>query len=198
MTAFVKKLETADIELLENFLLDNKTFSKQPFEGDVRNNWKELTSVALNAEYANVIACFDNEKIKAVVSQLFSSNHPFWFMNYFATEKNTISLKNGYGTYLEMCFDHVMKEAENKGYYDFYVSIPEGYASIGPLIHKKSPSWSRYYVLTDRIIPENQFPEYPSHKIVYGKILKKHKVFIRHAVLKQEYRKENLTPIVRY
>jgi hypothetical protein len=153
---------------------------------------------ALNAENVNVVAAISEGKIQAVVSQTLSKNNPFWFINYFAAKKNTINFKQGYGKPLEACFEYVMKIAEENGFYDFYISIPEGYASVGPLMHKKSSAWSRYYVLTDRIVPENSFPEYPAHKIVYGQILKKHKVYIRHAVLKQEFRKENLTPLVKY
>jgi hypothetical protein len=198
MTSVIKKLDITDYSLLENFVTSNETFSKQPNVDEVKKNWQALTITALSSENANIVACLTNGEIQAVVSQTLSSNHPFWFMNYFSSKKNTISFKNGYSESLEMCFDYVMKMAEQKGFYDFYVSIPEGYANVGPLMHKKSPSWSRYYVLTDRIISENQYPEFAVHKFVYGRVLKKHKVYIRHAVLKQEFRKEQLTPSIKY
>jgi hypothetical protein len=192
---FVKKLNQHDFFLLENFLINSQTFSKQENKNEVVENWKTLIKLSLNDLNSNVIACLEDNKIKAVVSQTLSVNHPVWFMNYFATEKNLITIKNGYGKYLELCFQYVTKFAEEKGYYDFYVSVPEGYANTGPLMQKKSKSWSKYYVLTDVIVPENEYPVFPAHKAVYGKILKKHKVFIRHAVLKQEFRKEKLTPL---
>jgi hypothetical protein len=194
----IRKLVQSDYPILENFLVKSLTFSKQLNSMHVKENWQNLVAHSLSDENANVIACFHNEEIQAVVSQTLSKNHPFWFMNYFAAENHSINLKTGYGNYLELCFDHVMNLAETLGYYDFYVSVPEGYANVGPLMHKKSRAWSRYYVLTDCIVPANQYPKFPAQQMVYGKVLKNHAVYVRHAVLKQEHRKENLTPSNKY
>jgi hypothetical protein len=197
METIIKKLDQNDRTILENFLINNVTFSKQPNVQEVQENWKDLISISLGDENSNVIACFEDSKLKAVVSQTFSKNHPFWFMNYFAAEKNSITIKKGYGKYLEMCFESAMTEAENIGYYDFYISIPEGYANVGPFMQARSKAWLRYYVLTDCIVAENEYPKYPAQQIVYGRVLKKHRVYIRHAILKQEFRKENLTPLIK-
>jgi hypothetical protein len=189
-----KKLSMQDFESIDNFFNEKKTFSKQPYYGEVKENL--LSKIKLCLEYPennSIIGTFNKNKLSAIVSQTFSKNHPIWFLNYYASQ-NSISIRNGLGPDLESCFAFAVQEPEKNGYYDFYVSVPDLYAKTLSHLLPKSSTWSRYEYFTDVIVPENEFPKFQIHKFVYGTIVKKYPVYIRHAVLKQEYRGFSLTP----
>jgi len=189
-----RKLLLDDFEILKNFFQERKTFSKQPYEGLVQENLLSKIEFSLNnPKTNNIIGTFQENVLVAVISQTFSSKHPIWFLNYYAS-RNSISLNRGLGEPLESCFAYSTADSESKGYYDFYVSVPIQYAKTVSILYSKSPAWSRYEFFTDAIIQENEFPKFEIHKFVYGSILKPHKVYIRHIVLKQKYRGFPLAP----
>ena len=187
-------LESQHKDSVINLLSSRKKFSKQENTDLVLNNLIDRTEICLDdGNIHRIIGCFENEKLVAALSQSFSSRNPLWIMNYYVTNNNYISLGKGYGLYLEKCFTKAMTDAETIGAYDFWWSVPVKYAKNGPRLQLLSPSWSRYEVYTDAVVPENKFPIFDLHKHAYGSILKPHDVFIRHAVCKQEFRSVPLT-----
>jgi hypothetical protein len=181
-------------EQVLNLLSSRTKFSKQDNKDQVLANLIERTSGCLKDQKTHrVIGCFEDDNLMAIISQSFSVQIPIWIMNYYATENNDIGLGKGYGPYLEECFSMANEEAESKGIFDFWWSVPRMYARNGPRLQQSSPNWVRYEVYTDAVILSNEFPKYEIHKQAYGKILKPHDVFIRHAVLKQEFRSVPLT-----
>lgn len=191
------KTQILDMEHFQDVhqLLENRNkFSKQPNEGPVWDYLIASTMYCLeNQDRDRIIGTFDNGILKAILCQTILKEHPIWFMKYYATEKNTIALGKGYGPYLSECFKRAMNDAEAKGYYDFWFSVPVAYAKNGPRMQKTSAEWMRYEVYTDAIVKANEYPGQELHRLAYGKILKPHDVFIRHAVLKQEHRPVPLT-----
>jgi hypothetical protein len=181
---------TAVIDLIKS----RQRFSKQESNSDILAVLEEGTDLSLNnGKQIRLIGCFEGNSLEAILCQTFSSVNPAWIMRYYASRYNNIILGKGYGPYISACFRKAMDDAEQMGIYDFWWSIPEAYAKNGPRLQQKSPEWIRYEVYTDAVIPPNTFPKYEVHKTSYGKILKPHTVFIRHAVLKQEFRNVPLT-----
>lgn len=178
------------IQLLEN----RNNFSKQSNEGYQRDYLIASTHQCLVDGVRNrIVGCIDDGDLKAILCQTIMQAQPYWHMNYYATSNNKIALGKGYGIHLSQCFKKAMQDAEEKNYYDFWFSVPEAYAKNGPRMQKTSEEWMRYEVYTDAVVPANTFPEFELHKRAYGKVLKPHAVFIRHAVLKQEFRSVPLT-----
>lgn len=177
-----------------NLLKRRHKFSKQDNSEAVWDNLISRTEYALNnGERDRIIGAFDNQELVAIIAQSFSFAIPIWIMQYYATKNNNIVLGQGYGEGLEACFAKAMADAENAGIHDFWWSVPQQYAKNGPRMQQYSPNWIRYEVYTDVVVPANEFPKYEIHAQAYGKTLKPHPVFIRHAVLKQEHRNVPLT-----
>lgn len=191
MSAIV--LDTSHTDELVNLLKQRRTFSKQEISDSILNNTIDRSIHCLQDTVADrIVGAFTNNKLTSILSQSISSKIPVWIMNFYATDSNTISIK-GYGSDLESCFLKAMTDAEDVGIYDFWWSVPVAYAKNGPRLQRNSTSWSRYEVYTDAVVPANQYPKYELHTQAYGKLLKPHDVFIRHAVLKQEFRTVPLT-----
>lgn len=177
-----------------DLLKSRQKFSKQDNQESVLDNLITRTEYALaEGNKDRIIGAFDGQELVAILAQSFSSIIPIWIMQYYATKNNNIVLGKGYGAGLEMCFSKAMSDAEESGIYDFWWSVPLQYARNGPRMQKYSPTWIRYEVYTDLVVPANEFPKYEIHSQAYGKILKPHSVFIRHAVCKQEFRTVPLT-----
>lgn len=192
MQAAVLTLDYKDqvVDLLKN----RHKFSKQANHESVLDNLINRTEYALaEGNRDRIIGALDGQELVAILAQSFSSTIPIWIMQYYATKNNNIVLGKGYGDGLEMCFSKAMSNAEDAGIYDFWWSVPLQYARNGPRMQQYSPNWIRYEVYTDVVVPANEFPKYEIHSQAYGKILKPHSVFIRHAVCKQEYRNVPLT-----
>lgn len=189
-----KLLSMEDLDQVINLLEHRSNFSKQSNVGYTRDYLIASTHQCLADGIRNrIVGCFDNSELKAILCQTIMQAQPHWHMNFYATDRNKIVLGKGYGTHLSQCFKKAMQDAEEKNYYDFWFSVPEAYAKNGPRMQKTSEEWMRYEVYTDAVIPANTFPDFDLHKRAYGKVLKSHAVFIRHAVLKQEYRTVPLT-----
>lgn len=178
------------VDLLKN----RQKFSKQDNQESVLDNLITRTEYALaEGNRDRIIGALDGQELVAILAQSFSSTIPIWIMQYYATKSNNIVLGRGYGEGLELCFSKAMTDAENLGIYDFWWSVPQQYAKNGPRMQQHSPTWIRYEVYTDVVVPANEFPKYEIHAQAYGKTLKPHNVFVRHAVCKQEFRTVPLT-----
>ena len=178
------------VDLLKN----RQKFSKQDNQDLVWDNLITRTDHALTDRTRDrIIGAVEDQEVVAILAQSFSTTIPIWIMQYYATKNNNIVLGKGYGNSLEACFARAMADAEAVGIYDFWWSVPLQYARNGPRMQQYSPSWLRYEVYTDVVVPANEFPKYEIHSQAYGKTLKPHSVFIRHAVCKQEFRTVPLT-----
>jgi hypothetical protein len=185
----IKILNLLDESAVLDLVSSKKKFSQQPLDGTVLDILvagikKSLT----NQHRLRLIGCFDSGDLVAVVSQSFDQNMPFWYMDYFFSRNSNLSFANGHGDYINSCLEYAMRDAESKGFFDVYYSVPIHYQRTQRKTHHSSPAWSRYDIFIERIIDENTFPEYFVHKAAYGSVLKSHKVIIKKAVLKQEYR----------
>jgi hypothetical protein len=67
--------------------------------------------------------------------------------------------------------------------------MPSSWARTQLRTINTSDVWKRYDIFIETIIPENTFPIYGEYKISYGKVLKPHKVVVKQALLKNEFRK---------
>lgn len=182
-------LDVSHTDDVINLLKNRDRFSKQYKSEEVWNTLLNGSLECLNDGKLNrIIGSYQDGVLKAIVGQSFSRVHPIWNMKYYATDINDISLSTGYGEHLDVCFGKAMLDAEELGYYDIWYSVPEKYSKTGPRLLKTSKEWSRYEMYTDAIIPAGEYPKYQLHQIAYGRVLKPHAVFIRHAVLKQEFR----------
>ena len=177
-----------------DLLRSRQKFSKQDNQDAVLDNLITRTEYALaEGNRDRIIGAVENNELVAILAQSFSTTIPIWIMQYYATKNNNIVLGKGYGDGLESCFAKAMTDAETVGIFDFWWSVPLQYAKNGPRMQKYSPNWIRYEVYTDVVVPANEFPKYEIHTQAYGRTLKPHSVFIRHAVCKQEFRSIPLT-----
>lgn len=177
-------------ELLRN----RERFTKLNNTGQTLDQLLTRTEKSLNDhKLERVVGAFDSTGLGAIMVQTYAAKIPVWIMQYYATRENTISLKTGYGECLEACWEKAITDAEEKGMYDFWYSVPEQYAKVGPRLQLLSPSLLRYEVYTDTIIPAGEYPKYDIHNHAYGALIKPHAVWIRHGVCKQEFRKVPLT-----
>lgn len=187
-------LNQSHIDLVRELFEKREKFSKQEKNKAILDRLMKGNELALKDGVTNrLVGVIEDNTLKSIVAQSFYEIQAFWIMHYWATDLNNNLIKS-YGPYLEAAFQKAMGDAEQRKCYDFWVSVPEAYASVGPRLQSRSPNWSRYEVYTDAIIPPNKFPKFRAHRDAYGMILKPHTVYIRHAVLKQQFREENLTP----
>lgn len=187
-------LDSTYIDQVLDLLDSRPKFSKQDTNQEIRSVYENGIRYSLeNQVNRRVIGSFNNNDLEAILLQNFAPTDPMWVMSFYASKNNNIKLGKGYGPYLSACFRKAMNDAEEKGCFDFWWSVPIHYARNGPRMQMISPEWSRYEVYTDAIIAANTFPKYSVHLLAYGKVLKPHDVFIRHAVLKQEFRNIPLT-----
>lgn len=188
-------LNTTHLDQVLDLLESRSKFSKQDKNDEIRSVYENGIRYSLENQVGRrVVGAFNGDSLEAILLQNFAPSDPMWVMSFYASKNNNIKLGKGYGHYLSACFRKAMSDAEEKGCFDFWWSVPFQYARNGPRMQMTSPEWIRYEVYTDAIIPANQFPKYAVHTLAYGKVLKPHDVFIRHAVLKQEFRN---TPLIR-
>lgn len=187
-------LDISHREQVFDLLRNREKFSTQENKDQILEHLLHRTECALiDRKKDRVLGAFGEHGLEAILAQTFSNKIPIWVMQAYATKFNRISLSRGYGAALEACFLKAMTDAESMGIYDFWWSVPEKYARNGPRMHVISPSWSRYEVYTDLVVPANEFPKYELHTHAYGQLVKPHPVYIRHAVCRQEFRQVPLT-----
>lgn len=182
-------LDESHYDAVLALLKNRKKFSQQIVNQEV---WEVLSLGVLkslrNKRQHRIIGYIDSE-LRAVVSQSFHDDYPCWFMNFFASDKNYSLFANGHGDYINQCLLSAMEDAESKKIYDIYYSVPIQYIKSSGRTHHSSPAWNRYNIYIDQIVPANSFPEITVYKYAYGRVLKAHEVAIKHAVLKQEFRR---------
>lgn len=189
-----KLLGVEHLAQVTNLLENRSNFSKQANSGYTKDYLIASTHQCLVDSIRNrIVGCLEDGELRAILCQTIMQAQPHWHMNYYATDSNKIVLGKGYGIHLSQCFKKAMQDAEERNYYDFWFSVPEAYAKNGPRMQKTSEEWMRYEVYTDAVIPANTLPQFDLHKRAYGSIVKPHSVFIRHAVLRQEFRTVPLT-----
>lgn len=185
----IKILTLADEPAVIDLIASKKKFSQQLLDGIVLDVLMTGVKKSLaNQHRLRLVGCYEDDILMAMVSQSFDQTLPFWYMDYFFARDTNLSFSNGHGDHINSCLNLAMTDAESRGFFDIYYSVPVQYQRTQRKTHNSSPAWSRYEIFIDRIIDENKFPECSLHKIVYGSVLKPHKVIIKHATLKQQYR----------
>jgi hypothetical protein len=143
-----------------------------------------------NKDLGRVIGYFENNELISFLAQQFTERGPMWYMTMLGTKSSHRWNYRLNG--LEHCWAYAMARAENAGIYKIVYALPTSWARTQRRTLKTSDVWQKYDLYYDCIIPAGSMPVWPEHKNVFGSIVKEHDVLIKTAILKNEFRPDNI------
>lgn len=166
--------------------IDIKNYNLSFFENEI----SQFLEPYPNKHMGRVVGYYEDDKLISFLTQQFTLRGPMWYMTMLGTRSNyrwNYKL-NG----LEQCWSYAMFRAEEAGIYKVLYSLPVSWARTQRRTINTTDVWKRYEIFYDCIIPAGKLPEWPEHKNVFGSLIKDHDVLIKSAILKNEYRPDNI------
>ena len=190
----VRDLTTNDLDSIMNIIENKNQITRIKIKNyDLsffKNQILKFLEPYPNKEFGRVIGYFENGDLISFLTQQFTSIGPMWYMTMLATKSpHTWNWQlNG----LDRCWEYTMARAERNNIYRFIWSMPAAWSRTQRRTLKTSNFLPRYNIYYDCIIPAGEFPIWPEHKSVFGELVKDHDVLIKSAILKNEYRPNDI------